>query len=175
MSRWQAARAQFMRPGGLTALAEAATKDIGAALERLLVDVLALYLQTKGVNHETSLPHIRDYHLLVDDEGVQVFAATEPRTDRVRKNAGITLRLVGHIARGRAVTDKDAKFVEPVEMLTELRDDSLRLTLWMRQAHDDFLACGDSGTSSPLEVWIDEAERRIWFLYETARYPRDAG
>jgi starvation-inducible DNA-binding protein len=116
-------------------------------------------------------PHFRDYHLLLDEQANQIFAVADPIAERARKLGGATLRSIGHIARTQRIADNDAAFVEPQDMLAELRDDNLRLTSAMRQVHDLCEEYSDFATASLLEVWIDEAERRIWFLYESAHRP----
>ena len=171
MNRGHEVGTRTKRPSGLTDLSEAATRDISAALEGLLADVFALYLKTKNFHWHMSGPHFRDYHLLLDEQGDQLFAMTDPIAERARKIGGTTLRSIGHIARMQRIADNDAEFVEPQDMLAELRDDNLRLTSAMRQAHDTCEEHGDVATTSLLEVWIDETERRSWFLYEAAHRP----
>ena len=162
------ASAQTKRPSGLTVLSEDATRDICAALEGLLADVFALYLKTKNFHWHMSGPHFRDYHLLLDEQGDQLFAMTDPIAERARKIGGTTLRSIGHIARMQRIADNDADYVEPQDMLAELKDDNLRLTSAMQQVHNTCAGYGDVATTSLLEVWIDEAERRCWFLYEAS-------
>jgi len=159
------------RPSGLTSLSEHATRDITAALNSVLADVFALYLKTKNFHWHVSGPHFRDYHLLLDEQSEQVFAMTDPIAERVRKIGGTTLRSIGQIARTQRIPDNDAEYVEPQDMLAELRDDNLRLTSAMRQVHITCDEYDDVATTSLLEVWIDETERRSWFLYEAARHP----
>jgi starvation-inducible DNA-binding protein len=154
------------RPSGLTDLPDAATRDISAALEGLLADVFALYLKTKNFHWHMSGPHFRDYHLLLDEHGEQILAMTDPIAERARKIGGTTLRSIGHIARMQRIADNDAAFVEPQDMLAELRNDNLQLTMAMRQVHNTCDEHADVATASLLEVWIDETERRTWFLYE---------
>jgi len=113
-------------------------------------------------------PHFRDYHLLLDEHGDQIFAMTDPLAERARKIGGTTLHSIGHIARLQRIADNDAEFVEPQDMLAELREDNLRLTAAMRQVHNTCDAYGDVATTSLIENWIDETERRTWFLYEAA-------
>lgn len=161
--------AKGKRPSGLTDLSEDATRDIGAALNGLLADAFALYLKTKNFHWHMSGPHFRDYHLLLDEQGDQVFAMTDPIAERVRKLGGTTLRSIGHIARIQRIADNDADFVTPEDMLAELRVDNLRLTSAMRQVHNTCDEYHDVATASLLEVWIDETERRSWFLYEATR------
>ncbi|HYB11009.1 MAG TPA: DNA starvation/stationary phase protection protein [Alphaproteobacteria bacterium] len=153
-----------------TGLKPIATRDISAALNVLLADMLALYLKTKNFHWHISGPHFRDYHLLLDEQSDQIFATTDPIAERVRKIGGTTLRSIGQIGRIQRVLDNDADFVTPLDMLAELRDDNLQLATHMRETH---LLCdehGDVATASLLEVWIDEAERRTWFLYECTRH-----
>jgi starvation-inducible DNA-binding protein len=137
----------------------------------LLADVFALYLKTKNFHWHMSGPHFRDYHLLLDQQSDEVFAMADPIAERVRKLGGTTIRSIGAIARIQRISDNDADFVEPHAMLAELADDNLRLTSAMRQVHRKCDAHGDVATASLLEVWIDEAERRSWFLFETGRAP----
>jgi len=157
------------QPGGLTDLTGEATRDISAALAGLLADVFALYVKTKNFHWHMSGPHFRDYHLLLDEQGDQIFAMTDPIAERARKIGGTTLRSIGHIARLQRIPDNDAEYVAPQDMLAELRDDNLRLTTEMRQVHNTCDEYGDVATASLLEVWIDETERRTWFLYEATR------
>jgi starvation-inducible DNA-binding protein len=164
-------RAETKRPGGLTDLSEGATRDISAALQVLLADVFALYIKTRNFHWDMSGPHFRDYHLLLDEHGDQLFAMTDPIAERARKIGGATLRSIGQIARAQRIADNDAEYVEPQDMLAELRDDNLRLTSAMRQVHNTCDEYHDVATASLLEVWIDETERRSWFLYEVAHRP----
>jgi starvation-inducible DNA-binding protein len=159
------------RPGGLTDLPENATRDITAALNGLLADVFALYLKTKNFHWHMSGPHFRDYHLLLDEHGDQIFAMTDPIAERARKIGGKTIRSIGQIAKTQRIADNDADYVAPQDMLAELREDNLRLTSAMRQAHNTCDEYGDVATASLLEVWIDETERRSWFLYEASHVP----
>ncbi len=159
------------QPGGLTDLSADATRDVSAALAGLLADVFALYLKTKNFHWHMSGPHFRDYHLMLDEQGDQIFAMTDPIAERARKIGGTTLRSIGHIARMQRIADNDAEYVEPQDMLTELKDDNIRLTSAMRQVHNTCDEYGDVATASMLEVWIDETERRSWFLYEATHRP----
>ena len=146
-----------------------AVPQISGALNILLADMFALYLKTKNFHWHMSGPHFRDYHLLLDEQSEQIFAATDDIAERVRKIGGTTLRSVGQIARLQRVTDNDAAFVTALDMLAELREDNKELAANMRETHD---LCGeghDVATASLLEVWIDEAERRTWFLFEASR------
>ncbi len=159
------------RPGGLTDLSEAATRDISAALNGLLADVFALYLKTKNFHWHMTGPHFRDYHLLLDEQSDQIFAMSDPIAERVRKVGGSTLKSIGQIARTQRIADNDADYVDAHDMLAELREDNLRLTSAMREVHDTCDEHNDVATASLLEVWIDETERRSWFLFETGRRP----
>jgi starvation-inducible DNA-binding protein len=152
-----------------TDLGGQATKDISAALNLLLADVFALYMKTKNFHWHISGPHFRDYHLLLDEQADQLYATTDPIAERVRKLGGTTLRSIGQIHRLQRVKDNDADYVTPGDMLVELREDNQALVARMRQAHIVCDEHGDVATASLIEVWIDEAERRIWFLYETGR------
>jgi starvation-inducible DNA-binding protein len=150
-------------------LSSNATKDISAALTALLADMFALYIKTKNFHWHMSGPHFRDYHLLLDEQGEQIFATTDALAERARKIGGTTLRSVGHIARLQRLLDNDADYVTPEDMLAELRDDNKQLTGLLRQVHELCDEHGDVATASLLEAWIDEAERRTWFLFETTR------
>lgn len=152
-----------------TDLSTNATRDISGALNALLADMFALYLKTKNFHWHMSGPHFRDYHLLLDEHGDQIFATTDAIAERVRKIGGTTLRSIGHISRLKRLEDNDAEFVTPMDMLAELRDDNKRLTASLRETHDVCDEHGDVATTSLLEVWIDEAERRTWFLFEATR------
>jgi starvation-inducible DNA-binding protein len=160
------------RPPGITDLSSDAARDISAALNALLADVFALYLKTKNFHWHMTGSHFRDYHLLLDEHGDQIYAMTDPVAERVRKIGGTTLRSIGQIARTQRIADNDAEYVEPQDMLAELRDDNLRLTSAMREVHNTCDDYHDVATASLLEVWIDETERRTWFLYEVLRRPR---
>jgi starvation-inducible DNA-binding protein len=146
-----------------------AVRDLAGALNILLADMFGLYLKTKNFHWHVSGPHFRDYHLLLDEQGEQIFATTDAIAERVRKIGGTTLRSIGHIARLQRVADNDADFVTPMDMLAELRDDNKELVARMRETHDLCDEHGDVATASLLEVWIDEAERRTWFLFEASR------
>jgi starvation-inducible DNA-binding protein len=152
-----------------TDLGSQATKDVSAALNLLLADVFALYMKTKNFHWHVSGPHFRDYHLLLDEQADQIFATADPIAERVRKLGGTTLRSIGQIGRLQRVKDNDADYVTPADMLAELREDNQALAGRMRQAHVVCDEHGDVATASLIEVWIDEAERRIWFLYEAGR------
>jgi len=152
-----------------TDLKPAATKDIAAAMNAVLADVFALYLKTKNFHWHMSGPHFRDYHLLLDEQADQLFAMTDAIAERVRKIGGPTLKSVGHISRLQRVEDNDADYVEPQDMLAEVREDNKTLAARLREAHNVCDEHRDIATASLIEVWIDETERRTWFLYEAAR------
>ncbi|MBY3165668.1 DNA starvation/stationary phase protection protein [Rhizobium laguerreae] len=158
------------RSRGATDLSVDATRDIAAALTTLLADVFTLYLKTKNFHWHMSGHHFRDYHLLLDEHGDQIFAMTDPIAERARKIGGTALRSIGHIARLQRLADNDADYVEAQDMLAELREDNLRLTSSMREVHNTCDEYGDVATASLLETWIDETERRTWFLHETTRH-----
>ena len=146
-----------------------ATRDISGALNALLADVFTLYLKTKNFHWHMSGPHFRDYHLLLDEQGDQIFAMTDDIAERVRKIGGTTIRSIGHIGRLKRLLDNDADYVTPEDMLSELRDDNKQLTASMRETHGLCDEHGDFATASLLENWIDQAERRTWFLFEATR------
>ena len=146
-----------------------ATRDVTAALNGILVDVFSLYLKTKNFHWHMSGPHFRDYHLLLDEQADQLFAMTDPIAERVRKLGGLTIRSIGEIARNQRLRDNDAEYVEPADMLAELREDNKMLAASMRQAHNVCDEHRDIATASLIEVWVDETERRSWFLFEASR------
>ena len=152
-----------------TDLGANAVKDISGALTILLADMFALYMKTKNFHWHVSGAHFRDYHLLLDEQAAQIYAVTDAIAERVRKIGGTTLRSIGHISRLQRVSDNDADYVTPLDMLAELRDDNLQLITHMRETHELCADQGDVASVSLLEVWIDEAERRAWFLFETSR------
>jgi starvation-inducible DNA-binding protein len=158
--------AQLKTPSDLAA---EATKDVSGALNLLGADLFALYVKTKNFHWHVSGPHFRDYHLLLDEQADQIFATIDPVAERVRKLGGGTLRSIGQIAKLQRVLDNDADYVSPLDMLAELREDNQRLAAHMREAHVVCDERGDVATASLLEVWIDEAERRVWFLFESSR------
>jgi starvation-inducible DNA-binding protein len=158
-----------------TGLRPEATRDISGALNALLADFFALYLKTKNFHWHVSGPHFRDYHLLLDEQADQLFATTDVIAERVRKIGGTTLRSIGNVARLQRVSDNDADYVTPLDMLAELREDNLQLAARMRETHSVCDEHGDVATASFLEIWIDEAERRTWFLFETSRFGESAG
>lgn len=152
-----------------TGISEEGRRSIGGALTLLLADVFALYLKTKNFHWHVSGPHFRDYHLMMDDQASQILATSDPIGERVRKLGVPTLRSIGHIGRLQRILDNDADFVDPLDMLSELRDDNGDLASRMREVRalcDEF---GDVSTASLLETWIDQAEGRVWFLFESTR------
>jgi starvation-inducible DNA-binding protein len=152
-----------------TDLTPSATKDIAAAMNAILADVFALYVKTKNFHWHMSGPHFRDYHLLLDEHADQLFAMTDPIAERVRKIGGLTLRSIGQISRAQRVLDNDADYVEPLDMLAELADDNRTMAARLREAHNVCDEHRDVATASLIEVWIDETERRAWFLFEATR------
>ncbi len=158
-----------------TDLKEGEAKDISGAMNAILADVFALYLKTKNFHWHMSGPHFRDYHLLLDEQGDELFAMTDPIAERVRKIGGTTLRSIGHIARTQRIADNDADYVEPSDILAELREDNMALATSLRAAHDVCDECRDIATASLIENWMDETERRIWFLFEAGRHTDSTG
>ncbi|MGZ2406779.1 DNA starvation/stationary phase protection protein [Rhizobium leguminosarum] len=169
MSRTQAEKTRLAPLKTPSDLPTNAITDISAALTTLLADMFALYLKTKNFHWHMSGQHFRDYHLLLDEQGEQIFATTDAIAERARKIGGVTLRSIGHIARLQRIADNDADYVTPEDMLAELRDDNGRLVSLLRETHEVCAEHNDVATTSLLEVWIDEAERRTWFLFETTR------
>jgi starvation-inducible DNA-binding protein len=157
-----------------TDLSADATRDIGGAMNAILVDVFALYLKTKNFHWHVSGPHFHDYHLMMDDQAEQLFAMTDPIAERIRKVGAMTLRSIGHIARTQRIRDNDADYVDPTDMLAELCEDNQALAGWLREAHDVCNEHRDIATASLIETWIDETERRTWFLFETSRAQRSS-
>ena len=152
-----------------TDLSAAAVKDISGTMNSILADVFALYVKTKNFHWHMSGPHFRDYHLLLDEHGDQLFAMTDPIAERVRKLGGITLHSIGEISRNQRVLDNDAEYVEPLDMLAELAEDNKTMVARLREAHNVCEEHRDVATTSLIEVWIDETERRAWFLFEATR------
>ena len=152
-----------------TGLSEEATRDISAALTTLLADTFALYIKTKNFHWHVSGPHFRDYHLLLDEQSAEILAMTDPMAERARKIGGTTLRSIGQIAKESRIADNDADYVDPLDMLAELRDDNGELIGRMREVHDLCDEHNDVATASLLENWIDESEKRVWFLFESGR------
>jgi starvation-inducible DNA-binding protein len=153
-----------------TTLSEKAVRDISAALTLLLSDVFALYLKTKNFHWHMSGPHFRDYHLMLDDQGDQLFSMTDAIAERARKIGGTTIRSIGQISRLQRVVDNDAEYVEPLDMIAVLREDNTTLTRNMREVHSLCDEAGDVATASLLENWIDETEKRAWFLFECGQH-----
>ena len=152
-----------------TDLTRSATKDIAGAINAILADVFALYLKTKNFHWHMSGRHFRDYHLLLDEHGDQLFAMTDPIAERIRKIGGGTIKSIGHIARLQRVLDNDAEYVDPSDMIAELAEDNKTLAGRLREAHNVCDEHRDVATASLIEVWIDETERRTWFLSEIKR------
>jgi len=150
-------------------LGEDARRDIGGELNALLADFFVLYLKTKNFHWHMSGPHFRDYHLLLDEQADEIYATLDPIAERVRKVGATTVRSIGHVAGLQRLSDNDADFVAPGDMLAELRDDNDRIALTMRQVHSLCDEYGDVATASLLENWMDDAERRVWFLFEAGR------
>src|SRR3981081_2168266 len=150
-------------------LASSATRDIAGAMNAILADVFAMYLKTKNFHWHMSGPHFRDYHLLLDEQAGQLFAMTDPIAERIRKVGGPALKSIGQIARAQRVLDNDLEYVDPQDMLAELREDNKDLAARLREAHNVCDEHRDIATASLIEVWIDETERRTWFLFEVCR------
>lgn len=144
-------------------------KNLSGALNRVLADVFALYIKTKNFHWHMSGPHFRDYHLLLDEQATQIFAISDDVAERVRKIGGTTIRSIGQISEMQRIEDNDKEFVSPEEMLAELCADNRSLVDSLREAHETASKAGDYATTSMIEVWIDEAERRAWFLFEATR------
>jgi starvation-inducible DNA-binding protein len=153
-------------------LALYANNGIPAALTVLLANFFALYVKTKNFHWHVSGPHFRDYHLLLDEQATQVFKTTDVIAERARKIGGTTIRSIGHIDRIKGLPDNDSDFVTAPDMLSELLNDNKHLAAEMRALHNLCEKHHDVATASFLEVWIDEAERRSWFLYEATRRDR---
>ncbi len=144
-------------------------KNLSSVLNGLLADAFALYLKTKNFHWHMSGPHFRDYHLLLDEQATQIFAISDAIAERVRKIGGTTIKSIGHIARLQRIADNDEEFVAPSEMLKELHADNKAFVESLRTAHEVASKANDYATTSLIEVWIDEAERRAWFLFEAMR------
>jgi starvation-inducible DNA-binding protein len=164
--------AALQTPSGFS---QTAVRDLAAALNALLADVFALYLKTKNFHWHVSGPHFRDYHLLLDQQAGQIFALADPIAERVRKLGSTTIRSIGHVSRLSRVLENDAEYVTPMDMIAELHEDNGQLAKRLRQAHGLCDEHGDVATASMLEVWIDEAEGRAWFLFETGRHAATPG
>jgi starvation-inducible DNA-binding protein len=159
-----------------TDLSAEAVSAVTGALNPLLADAFALYLKTKNFHWHMSGPHFRDYHLLLDEQGEQIFAMTDELAERVRKIGGATVKSIGHVARLQRIKDNNEEFVAAVDMLRELMEDNKAFTTNMREAHEIADQNNDSATTSLLENFIDETERRTWFLFEATRvtnHPHD--
>ncbi|HLI04471.1 MAG TPA: DNA starvation/stationary phase protection protein [Terracidiphilus sp.] len=165
-SRTSATSARINHPDGFTA---EKVKNISSVMNALLADVFALYVKTKNFHWHMSGPHFRDYHLLLDEQGEQIFNMTDEIAERVRKIGGATIHSIGEIARLQRIHDNDQEYVDPHEMLRELHDDNMSLVVSLRAAHEVTGEAGDYATTSLIENWIDESERRAWFLFECTR------
>jgi len=152
-----------------TDLKSTGVRDVAAGLRRLLSDTFALYLKTKNFHWHVSGRHFRDYHLLLDEQATEIFAMTDPIAERARKIGATTIHSIGEIAREQKILDNDAEYVDPEDMLAELRDDNQQLTAYLRVLHGVCDEAKDVATASLIENWIDETERRTWFLYEITR------
>ena len=152
-----------------TDLPQAAVDKISASLNTLLADAFALYLKTKNFHWHVSGRHFRDYHLMLDEQGEAIFATTDQRAERVRKLGGTTLRSIGQIAKLQTIQDNNEQFVPPRQMLRELMEDNKHMAAAMRKAHKLADDNEDTGTAQLLELFIDETERRTWFLFEASR------
>ena len=158
-----------------TDLSAEATRDVSGALNAILADVFALYVKTKNFHWHLSGPHFRDYHLMFDEQADQLFAMTDPIAERVRKIGGSTLKSIGHIARLQRVLDNDVDYIDPEDMLAELCEDNKTLAARLREAHSVCDEHRDIATASLIETWIDESERRTWFLFEASRRAMTGG
>jgi starvation-inducible DNA-binding protein len=169
MNARESARRTLAPTHGTPGLESRVVGDIASALTGILADMFALYIKTKNFHWHVSGPHFRDYHLLFDEQSEQIFAATDAIAERVRKIGGTTLHSIGHIARLQRVADNDEGYVAPEDMLAELLEDNRQLAISLRGVHALCDEGGDVAGASLIEVWIDEAERRAWFLLETTR------
>ena len=152
-----------------TDLRSNATKSVAEALNGVLADSYALYFKTKNFHWHVSGPHFRDYHLMFDEQAAQILAVTDAIAERVRKTGNTTLRSIGDIARHQSITDNDAEYVNPADMLNELREDNLRLVESLRAAKAAATEAGDNATEGIVDDWTDQAEERAWFLFEAGR------
>ena len=152
-----------------TDLRSNATKSVAEALNGVLADSYALYFKTKNFHWHVSGPHFRDYHLMFDEQAAQILAVTDAVAERVRKTGNTTLRSIGDIARRQSITDNDADYVNPADMLNELREDNLRLVESLRAAKAAATEAGDNATEGIVDDWTDQAEERAWFLFEAGR------
>lgn len=174
-SRAQSKQSQRSRLATPTDLSAEATRDISAGMNEMLADVFALYLKTKNFHWHLSGPHFRDYHLMFDEHAAQLLAMTDPIAERIRKIGGSTITSIGHVSRLQRISDNDAAYVEPEAMLVELCEDNRTLAARLREVHDVCDEHRDVATASLIEVWIDEAEQRTWFLFESARREEGGG
>jgi starvation-inducible DNA-binding protein len=158
-----------------TDLGAKASADIAGGMNGILADVFSLYMKTKNFHWHMSGPHFRDYHLLLDEQADQLYAMTDPIAERIRKTGGSTLRSIGHIARIQRIKDNDAEYVDPQDMLAELREDNQTLAARLREVHGMVDELRDIATASLIETWIDETERRTWFLFEAGRRGDNTG
>jgi starvation-inducible DNA-binding protein len=158
-----------------TDLSEGAVKQISVKLAEILATHFALYLKTKNFHWHVSGPHFRDYHLLLDEQGEQIFEATDDIAERARKIGGTTLRSIGHVAKLQGIKDNDESYVAPGDMLRELMADNKAVVKAMRECHELCDQHDDVATASLLENFIDQAERRTWFLFEAGRKADQSG
>jgi len=149
-----------------TDLSGDAVEEISSNLRRLLADVFALYVKTKNFHWHISGRHFRDYHLLLDEQATEIFAMTDTIAERARKIGGTTIHSISDIARNQRLKDNNKEGVSPQEMIGELREDNQQLTRSLRATHEICDRHNDVATASLIEVWIDESERRTWFLAE---------
>lgn len=152
-----------------TDLANDGVAAIVNALNGLLADAFALYLKTKNFHWHVSGPHFRDYHVMLDEQADQIYASTDPLAERVRKIGGRTLLSIGQISQLQSLKDNDKDFVKPLDMLRELMEDNKKVAQAMREAHKICDDAEDVSTASLLEIYLDETERRVWFLFEASR------
>ena len=158
-----------------TDLSAEATRDISGGMNAVLADVFALYLKTKNFHWHLSGPHFRDYHLMFDEQAAELFEMTDPLAERVRKIGGSTITSIGRISSLQRILDNDAAYVEPEDMLAELCEDNKTLAARLREVHDLCHEHRDVASASQIEIWIDETEKRVWFLFETARREMTGG
>ena len=158
-----------------TDLTATATRDIAAALNGVLADVFSLFVKTKNFHWHVSGPHLRDYHLMLVEQAAELLAMTDPIAERVRKLGQITVRSIGQISRTQRILDNDAIYVEPSDMLAELRDDNKALAASLRESRGVCEDNHDAGTAGLIDAWIDETERRTWFLFESGRSGDSSG
>jgi starvation-inducible DNA-binding protein len=172
MNKVEKSKAALATP---TDLSGNGVKAIAEALNGLAADAFALYVKTKNFHWHMSGPHFRDYHLLLDEQATQIYEMIDPLAERVRKLGQPTLRSIGNIARLQTIKDNDDAFVGPLDMLSELVEDNKGFVASMRKAHELCDENNDVATASLIEVWIDETERRTWFLFEATRGADSSG